>query len=379
MLKLSIVERDAQLNKVVTDMETSGMWLDLDQLSQVTLKNESRAAELIEEISTLAGREYKAGPNWLKKYFGDNKIKYRLNPETGNPVFGKEGLEHIDNPVAKKILEYNNTVHHISHFLYGIDNVRVGAKLYPYIRPYGTASGRMTYNTPNIHSMPEEFQPIILPPPGHTLVSLDYSQQEMCLLFDYAGDLEMIRKINFSGVDVHTLTAESLNISRTMAKTINFALIYGLGIRGLAQKLGTSMDEASNIKAQYFRRFPRVEKFLYEVASKARRTGFVTNWMGRKLVLDSRDKDYTMVNYLLQSSGADILKNAMVEIYNDFSEVSIYATIHDAILIVYPDTDAGNYCMGMVKKIMEDTYLPLNGIKLKVDVKEYKYGWGTSE
>jgi DNA polymerase-1 len=380
VLKIPIYERDARLNKVVTDMEARGLRVNIPYLETMQPILEQQAEALKRDISDIAGAEYKAGPKWMRAYLDSKRLRYKIKPETGNPIFGAEGLANIDDPIVKKVLKYHDIIHTISHFFYGISNVLVDGRVYPFIRPYGAATGRMSYNNPNIHSMRGSedgedvtVRDLIIPSEGKIFCSLDFDQQEMRLLFDYAGEQGMIDKINDTGIDVHTLTATDLKIDRSTAKTINFALVYGLGIRNLAKKLGISIEKATRLREAYFRRYPKVDKLLRSVSSKGRSVGFVTNWFGRRLMLADPRLDYTMSNHLIQSSGADIIKNAMVEIYEQVPEVHIMASIHDELLFEVDDMGP----IEKVKNIMENSYLPLNGMKMKVSIKRYDYGWGS--
>lgn len=130
-------------------------------------------------------------------------------------------------------------------------------------------------------------------------------------MLDYANEAGLIRKI-LDGHDPHDATAEMTGLDRDAAKTLNFALLYGMGKDTLAETLGVSVKEAKEFKYQYFGRLPQVKKFLRAVTTAAERRGFITDWAGRRLYFPDPRFAYKAPNALIQGGCSSIHKKAMV-------------------------------------------------------------------
>jgi DNA polymerase-1 len=243
----------------------------------------------------------------------------------------------------------------------------------------------MSYSNPNLQNIPKEDEPedltkpyivreSFIPRDGYHFVSLDYDQVEYRLMLDYAGEMKVIRRV-LEGEDLHQVMADMVGVSRKIAKTLNFAVLYGSGSDNIAKMLGISSSQASELKLQYFGRLPKVSNFISRVKSVGRARGYIVNWMGRRCHLDNRKFAYRLPNHLIQGGAADVIKQAMIvnadylRRKRSFMTVQIHDDIlheiHNSELDIVPD----------IKKIMESVYTPKNGMKLTVSPEISKRSW----
>ena len=251
------------------------------------------------------------------------------------------------------------------------------------INQAGTESGRFSYMNPNLQNIPKQdedglefyVRKCFIPAPGFTLYSIDYQQQEFRLMLDYAGDKKLIHAIN-NGADVHQATADLIGISRNQAKTINFGLLYGMGVEKLAKALGLTEKEARDIKLDYFGKLPLVERFIRSVTKTGEARGFIYNWMGRRCYIEKKEWAYILPNHLIQGSGADVIKDAMNSIDHFLKpyESRMVLQVHDEL--VFEIKKGEEEIVEPIKKIMEDVYQPRNGMKLTCSTEFSTVSWG---
>ena len=247
--------------------------------------------------------------------------------------------------------------------------------VHPTMWQAGTRTGRFSYSDPNLQNIPKEedsVEPFVIrgcfrPRPGYSFISFDYSQMEYRMLADYAGEMDVINAV-VAGKDFHQVTADMFGVTRKMAKTINFAILYGAGDAKLALMLGISVQEARRLKDKYFMALPKVERLVNDIISVGRGRGFVNNWIGRKLYAD-KEHCYALPNHLIQGGGADVVKLAMIQIadYLKGKDVHMVLQIHDQLIFEYPNGMDMTYARG-IKEIMENEYISKSGkMKLTVD------------
>lgn len=386
---------DLELQKVAYEMEEIGIKVRTDY-AQGGLEYElQKKDEVKQQLSDLAGEPFRAGPKWLRGIFDRHGVPYRTNPKTGNPKFDKSELDKIQHPIAGLIRQYRK------HEQYAGTYYDVYAKheiVHAFIKLWGTDTGRFSYAEPNLQNVPKEenldgsipyqvrgcFAPRT---DDHVFVMVDFDQQEFRLMLDYAGEYELIKRINDHGEDVHQATADLVGVTRKMAKTINFGLLYGMGAAKLATALGISEAEAKQLRQQYFSKLPRVQQLINAIIEKAKRQKYVQTWVGRKLHVPSpwRDPDtgaivqfeYVMPNHLIQGGCGDIARMAMVPIHGllrrECSRSAMLLQVHDELLFEI-HRDELDIIPDIVKN-MENTYRPFNGMRLTCGVDHSWKSW----
>ncbi len=365
---------ESKLLPVVAKMEAVGMQLDVGYTKDCADEGARQILRLKTELSSITGETYIPGPKWLKSILAKFKIPVQINPATGNPILDKKALEKIEHPLVKKLLELRHTEKFTgTYFNSFLHFASVKGVVHATPRPAGTVTGRFSYSNPNLQNVPNvvdgpDPRKCFVPREGYSFLAIDYRQQEYRLMLDYAGETNLIEAVN-SGVDVHQATADLMGVQRKFAKTLNFMLLYGGGAATLAEGLGVTLAEAEHLKRLYFSKLPKVERFIKNVIGTARSRGFVFNWAGRRLRLHGYSTAYQMPNHLIQSSGADVIKHAMVKIDGmlKYWRTRLLLTIHDELLFEVTNYEL-NTMPNRIKGIMENIYVPFNGVKLECDV-----------
>lgn len=371
---LSVYNNEMALIECIGAMEDRGICIDYKYVTEGLKYEQSEIERAKAAFKEETGYEYQDSPKFFKGLFDERGELYGRT-DKGNASFAGDVLEKLNTPTARLInrIRYHEkrAGTYWSSFLYYADSDGI---LRATPNAAGTVTGRFSYRNPNLQNLPKEDEeedkdkPYVIrgsfkPRQGHAFVSIDYSQQEYRLMLDYANERSLIKLVN-EGMDVHEATAKMLGIPRKQAKTINFALLYGSGIATLAQMLGVTESEAKSLRERYFSKLPKVKEFIKAVMQRGSQNGFIRNWLGRRFWLNSFDFAYKLPNYLIQGSGADVVKRAMVETYKI---APILIQIHDEILYEIPERDFEK--ITLICDIMSSIYKPRNGLGLEVSVK----------
>lgn len=370
---------ELRLTKVCYEMEKLGVLMDVDYINDAIAYERQKIDTAKANFLALTKVQFKDSNKALKEVFDKLNLPHGVT-EKGNPSFNKESLEGIDHPVVEYIEEIRRREKYINtyyiNFLYMIDNKNV---LRANIDQSGTTTGRFSYRSPNLQNIPKEdsdeykyyVRKSFVPREDKCFVSIDYKQIEYRVMLDYAGETGLINRIN-EGEDVHQATAELLDIPRKQAKTVNFAILYGTGNQKLSEMLGIHLSEAKDIRSKYLSRLPHVRRLIEGVKNKIERTGYITNWLGRRCYVD-KDFSYKGVNYLVQGSCGDLAKKAMVDIHSKLGLVALI-NVHDELLFEF---SKDQYDMiPEIEKIMCAPYHPKNKMKIEVDVEHSYKSWG---
>jgi DNA polymerase-1 len=248
------------------------------------------------------------------------------------------------------------------------------------MRQAGTLTGRFSYRNPNLQNIPAEddeedmvrdnlIRRCFVPPAGHKLVSIDFAAQEYRIMLAYAGQWDLIAKVN-AGLDLHQATADMIGITRKHAKSVAFATLYGSGPAKLAEMLGIQEYQAAELRRRYLGALPLVASLIAQIKSTSKTRGHIYNWAGRKLHLPGglTENAYAMPNHLIQSSGADICKRAMVEIDKEFgARANMFMQVHDSLNFYIPESELD--MIPRLAEIMESMWPIKNNMAMKVDVK----------
>ena len=383
----ALIVREEKLVHVAAKMEQRGVELDVDYVQKGWDYEERKLEEVEKELSVLAGRPFKNGPKWLAETFDKYGVEYNRNAKTGNPEFDKDSLDKIDHPIAAKVREYRRGFQYIntyySSFQYNID--KYGGKAHATIKLGGTDTGRFSYSGPNLQNVPKEdeegreiyVRKCIKPRAGFNLVAIDFSQQEFRLMLDYACEKRLIARI-VNGEDVHQATADEVEITRKHAKTLNFGLLYGMGIDALAAMLKIAVNEARKTKDRYFAKLPMVEFFIQKVIRTAKMRGYIETWAGRRLWYTDKEFCYKAPNGLIQGGSADMVREAMILIDELFvsrdMESGMVIQVHDELLFEIKEDEM--YIVPTLRNIMKNVYKPFNGMAMDCSVETSKVSWG---
>lgn len=228
---------------------------------------------------------------------------------------------------------------------------------------------------------------LYIAPPGYNMWFIDFSQMEMRVFTDYVGDEIVLGELEQGTFDFHDYVAAQVwGISksdnlwpfyRNISKAINFGLIYGIGNKKLATQIQKTEEEATEYRAKYFQRFPKAQQFMKAVARKIETEGYVTNRFGRRYHIDG-DKAYTGVNYLVQGTSADIVKNRMIAIQEFIKKEKLRSRmivqVHDELDFYVPEDETE--VVKEFQKIMEVRQIKAY---LATDVSIGTPSWGQKE
>ena len=261
--------------------------------------------------------------------------------------------------IAEVLVEYKRKTKWISTYLDTFindrdDNDRVHAS----VRTLGARTGRSSITGPPLQTLPHtaEIRNAVLPYEGEQLWAVDYSGQEYRILAALSQDPAWLHEFRHGAGDPHTMVAEMLGIQRDQAKTFNFAMVYGAGPKKLAASTGLSVTQVQHFLKVYAQRFPQVSEFIQNVQRQGMRQlregqePFVTTVGGRK-VYGEEDRLFALTNYLIQGSGADVLKQAVIRLDQQGLADHIIVPVHDELVLSLPDHVPGH----AVAAIMTDT------------------------
>jgi len=378
-----LMRRERELTKVCFNMEWRGALIDPAYVKEALEYelNEQKKAE--DEFKKLTGHDFKDSPKALGKAFDAIGEPYPHHPPTalmvkkaraqgktpvGNPCFKAEALAGMETPAAKLVLAQRSANKkagtYYRSFLYFSDDSNY---LHCDLRQAGTDTGRMSSAEPNLQNLPkreEENESLkyrvrraFPPPKDYVLVMIDYDQMEYRLMLNYAAEMGLIEKIK-GGLDVHQATADMMHVDRYPAKTLNFMIIYGGGIRALARKLKCSYDQAAEYMRNYKNGLPNCWRFIKRVIYTAEKRGFIFNWAGRRYEFDNPEFAYKAPNYLIQGGCADIVKKAMVECEHCLKgrKSTLRLQVHDECFFYIHKNEFN--LVPELKGIMENTYIP---------------------
>lgn len=369
---------------VLIDMEKEGIKVDIEYLEKLQEHISEKLEELTNEIYSLAGQEFNIkSPKQLSHIlFEVLKLPAKKKTKTGYSTDEKvlNSLKEA-HEIMPKLLEYRKLDKLLSTYVIPLKEYAKkdkNHKIYTNFLQTGTATGRLSSKNPNLQNIPTSTDINIRNAfiTDKLFVSLDYSQIELRLLAHFSEDSNLINAF-LNDEDIHQKTADLIGVSRSVAKSINFGLIYGMGPKKLSETIHVSIKEAKEFIEKYFASFPTVKDFIEKTKQDAKEKGYVETLLKRRRFFDFASAnartaaayEREAVNTIFQGSAADIIKKAMVDIKNKFPESKMVLQIHDELIFeIENEEEASEY-----KKIME------NSLKLKVPLKvgmSFAKRWG---
>lgn len=390
---------ESRLLEVLIDMEKNGFALDVDYLYQYKKILIEEIIQLENQIFALAGTPFNiASPRQLGEILFEHlKIPYEGKlTKTKQYSTNEETLQQLidKHPIVEKILDYRGLTKLLSTYVDALPkliNPNTG-KIHTSFNQTLTVTGRLSSNNPNLQNIPirdekgREIRKAFIPSEGNLLLSADYSQIELRIMAHMSNDTNMIEAF-LSDADIHAATAAKIfkvpleavdREQRRKAKTANFGIIYGISAFGLAQRMNISRKEASDLIAEYFKTFPGVQRYMTEIIQFAREKGYVeTLFKRRRYLPDIHSQNATVrgmaernaINSPIQGSAADIIKVAMINIFDKMRErklkTKMILQVHDELVFdVFPSEL--DEVTELVRYEMEHAYTLK--VPLKVDV-----------
>ncbi len=395
-------EIEQPLIEVLADMEIWGVKVDRDVLYQLSKELAQQLSRLEKKIYEASGVEFNINSPQQLADILFRKIQLTPSKKTRITKRFSTSLEVLQelapiHPLAQYALEYRILAKLKSTYadaLPELINPETG-RLHTSYNQTVTATGRLSSSEPNLQNIPargelgQRFRQAFIPEEGHFLLAADYSQIELRILAHLSEDPSLLETF-LADRDVHAETARRVfgdaaalfpEEMRRRAKIINFSIIYGTSAFSLAKELGTSTSEAQSFIDRYFSQHPRVAEFLDKTVSEAAEKGFTTTIFGRiRQVPELKHKDKVAqqagrriaLNAPIQGSAADIMKRAMIDIYQEIKrrrlKTKMILQVHDELVFEVPEEERQEV-EALVKEKMEKVY-PLR-VPLKVHL-----GWG---
>ena len=359
------------LSLVLKAMENTGFRVDTEYLKQLGNIYVERINDLTEQIYALAGRQVNINsPKQLKQLlFEELKLPVPGGKKTAGST-AADVLEELaeDYPICALILEYRKYQKLNSTYVQGLVNQRESdGRIHTCFEQAVTGTGRISSREPNLQNIPvrtalgREIRRAFIPKDGYVLVDADYSQIELRVLAHMSGD-ESLKDAFIKKQDVHTRTAAeifSVDIGevtpelRSKAKAVNFGIVYGISEFGLAKNTGVSVKQAGDFIKRYFEKYPGVKRFTDGLVSEGKANGYVKTILGRRRYLpELASSSYQMrafgeraaMNSPVQGSAADIIKLAMVNVYNELKrrglKSKLIMQVHDELILECPADEA---------------------------------------
>lgn len=358
-------EIEMPLIPVLAYMERNGVRIDTEALKETSRHFTLRMKQIEEEVYQLAGTEFNiASPKQVGEVLFDRLkiVEKAKKTKTGQYVTSEEVLESLrgKHEVVGKILEHRGLKKLLGTYIDALPqliNPETG-RIHTSFNQTVTATGRLSSSNPNLQNIPirnedgKEIRKAFIPDDGCIFFSADYSQIELRIMAHLSGDPHMIEAFQ-KGQDIHAATASKIykvpleevtREQRSKAKTANFGIIYGISVFGLAERLNVDRKEAKELIDGYFENYPHVKEYMDESIRIARERGYIETIFKRKRYLpdiNSRNAvvrgyaERNAINAPIQGSASDIIKVAMVRIYQRFLKERIQSKmilqVHDEL------------------------------------------------
>ena len=394
-------EIEMPLVEVLADMQYTGIYADKEELLEFGNDLKERLEQLSKEIYELAGEEFNINsPKQLGEILFEklqlplgkkNKTGYSTNVE----ILEKLKKTH---PIINKLLEYRQIGKLNSTYVEGLlpyinknDN-----KIHSYFHQTVTATGRISSTEPNLQNIPTRFElgknlrKVFKPTENNIFIDADYSQIELRVLAHISNDENMIQAFNHDE-DIHKQVASKVfdvpiekvtDEERMRAKAVNFGIVYGISDYGLGEQIGITRKEAKEYIEQYLQKYRGIKQFMDNIVDTAKEQTYVeTLFHRRRYVPELQSNNYMIrqfgsrvaMNTPIQGTAADIMKKAMLEIYNELKKLKmkskIILQVHDEVLIETNEDEKEK-----VKEILKNKMENVISLKvpLKIDIEEGK-------
>ncbi len=377
-------EIELPVRRILFRMERTGVLIDADLLARQGRELGERAVALEARAHELAGVPFNLGsPRQLGEVlFGHMKLPVVKKTATGQPSTDEEVLQELaaDYPLPKVLLEHRALAKLKSTYadkLPQMVNPRTG-RVHTTFAQATAVTGRLASNDPNLQNIPvrtaegRRIREAFVAPPGHALVSADYSQIELRIMAHLSEDAALLRAFH-EGADIHRATAAEIfgvppadvtADQRRYIKAVNFGLIYGMGAFGLAQQLGVERGAAQQFIDKYFQRYPGVAEYMQRTRELARAQGFVETVFGRRLWLPDikaasgprrAGAERAAINAPMQGTAADLIKLAMIAVQRWLDDAGLAARlvlqVHDELVLEVPDAELDAVRRGLPERM----------------------------
>lgn len=359
-----LVDWEHEVMEACAYMSNVGLMVD-DAIVQVKREEQTRVYQEAVQAAQDWGVSALGSP-LVAEIIAADGVKLPKTP-SGSPSV--KGLAEGTHPLGDIVLRGKHAKKLDSTYLSKLKGV-----VHPKITSLAAVTARMAVSEPPLQQLPSGdsyIRDCIVARPGHTLVSIDYSSQELRMLAVYCGAGALQRQLS-SGADLHQITADSAGVSRSVGKMANFLAVYGGGPAALASQAGISYPKAKRVIDALGKQWPEYKFFSEAAQAAAKRRGYVVTKTGRRIPL--RTQHYRAVNYLVQSASRDVTAAAITRVWRSKWGQYMRLPVHDEVLYEVP-TELLEQFKQEVPQMMETT---IEGVHFPVDVDVHGDRWGNS-
>ncbi len=389
---------DRPLVPVIAKMEETGVLVDREELARLSKTFADEMVKLEKQIHELAGESFAIGsPKQLGEIlFGKLGLKGGKKGKSGQYSTDVTVLERLagdGEPIAQKIVDWRQLAKLKSTYTDALQeqiNPLTG-RVHTSYSLSGAQTGRLSSTEPNLQNIPirteigRQIRQAFVAAPGNVILAADYSQIELRLAAHIA-DVETLKEAFANGEDIHNRTARELfgaedRDARARAKTINFAILYGISRWGLARRLEVDADEAQGMIDTYFERFPGINRYISTTLQSVRETGFTETLFGRKTWFERirshnqaerQGSERAAINAPIQGTSADIIKRAMARMGPALADaglgdVKMLMQVHDELVFELPEGDVAA-ASKVIRSVMSGAAEPAVKLSVPLDV-----------
>lgn len=367
--------------QILTQMEHDGILIKTEFLGKLSLAFDNQISQLEQKAFELAGERFNvASPKQLGEILFDKLgIMGGKKTKTGQYSTSEAVLAKIDHPLVDVVVEHRSLSKLKSTYTDTLAKVAdKQGRVHTSYHQALTSTGRLSSSDPNLQNIPIRtdtgrlIREAFVAPKGRVILAADYSQIELRLMAHFSGDERLIDAFK-NNLDIHTATASEIMAKdlaevtpneRRSAKAVNFGLLYGMGVFGLAKQLGVENGVAKDYIKRYFARYPAIHDYMENTKSYAKSTGYVTTILGRKLYAPNINSSNAMIrqgaerasiNAPLQGSAAEIIKLAMIAVDKILpkNHAKLLLQVHDE-LVFEVDSDKADEMGEIIKTAMQN-------------------------
>ena len=367
--------------QILAQMEHDGILIKTEFLGKLSLAFDQQISQLEQQAFVLAGERFNvASPKQLGEILFDKLgIMGGKKTKTGQYSTSEAVLAKIDHPLVDVMLEYRSLSKLKSTYTDTLAKVAdKQGRVHTSYHQALTSTGRLSSSDPNLQNIPIRtdtgrlIREAFVAPKGRVILAADYSQIELRLMAHFSGDERLIDAFK-NNLDIHTATASEIMAKdlaevtpneRRSAKAVNFGLLYGMGVFGLAKQLGVENGVAKDYIKRYFARYPAIHDYMENTKNSAKSTGYVTTILGRKLYAPNINSSNAMtrqgaerasINAPLQGSAAEIIKLAMIAVDKILPKdhAKLLLQVHDE-LVFEVDSDKTDEMGEIIKTAMQN-------------------------
>jgi len=326
-----------EYERVITDIERNGFLLDMERLQLIKNEASQKLNDMQIELEKLSWAKF--NPN---SYIQVRKL-LGVHATDRKSLQKAKFKSEAERRAANEIIEYRMWSKALNTYYSPFEEAAIkngNNTIYPNFFLAGTVTGRLSCKEPNLQAIPRDTENIykvkqlIIAPEGKTLLSADYSQAELRLLAHYTREPAMV-KIFQDGKDIHSGTAAEMNVTRQVAKGINFGIVYGIGAEELARNLSCSVSLATEYLKTYHAKFPSIRKLYNHCQNMAYSRRYISMWTGRQRHFNCpKAEEWKAMSNLIQGGIGEIMRVSIIRLHKYYKNegVKILNQVHDDII-----------------------------------------------